>query len=67
MAEAVNRNEVQTLTRNGAQVVEVLGTKEYKYAHISGAMNLPLARLNQESASGLIRDRLVILYCYDYQ
>ena len=67
MAEAINRDELQTLAHNGAQIVEVLGTKEYEHAHIAGAINLPLAKLNRESASALIRDRMVILYCYDYQ
>jgi hypothetical protein len=32
MAEAINRDELQTLAHNGAQVVEVLGAKEYEYA-----------------------------------
>jgi hypothetical protein len=67
MAEGINRDEVQTLARNGAQVVEVLGAKEYEHAHIAGAINVPLAKLNRESASVLIRDRMVIVYCYDYQ
>jgi len=67
MAESVNRDELQTLVRNGAQVVEVLGTKEYQHAHIAGAINLPLTELNRQSVSVLIRDRMVIVYCYDYQ
>ena len=67
MSEAINRDELQTLAHNGAQVVEVLGTKEYEHAHIAGGINLPLATLNRETASALIRDRMVILYCYDYQ
>jgi rhodanese-related sulfurtransferase len=67
MAEAINRDELQNLAHNGAQVVEVLGAKEYEHAHIAGAINLPLAKLNRESASMLIRDRMVIVYCYDYQ
>ena len=67
MAEGINRDEVETLARNGAQVVEVLGAKEYEHAHIAGAINLPLAELNRERASVLNRDHMVILYCYDYQ
>jgi rhodanese-related sulfurtransferase len=66
MAEPVNRDDVQTLVHNGAQLVEVLGAKEYEHAHLSGALNLPLAKLNQESAALLVRDRMVILYCYDF-
>jgi rhodanese-related sulfurtransferase len=67
MADAVNRNEVQTLAHNGSLVLEVLDAKQYESAHIRGAVNLPLARLNRESASGLAQDRMVILYCYDFQ
>jgi len=67
MAEGINRDEVETLARNGAQVVEVLGAKEYEHAHIAGAINLPLTELNRQSVSVLIRDRMVIVYCYDYQ
>jgi rhodanese-related sulfurtransferase len=67
MVEPINRNELQTLARNGAQIVEVLGGREYEHAHIAGAINLPLATLNRETASALSRDRMVILYCYDYQ
>lgn len=67
MAEAVNRDEVQTLVRNGAQIVEVLGPKEYGYAHLPGAINIPLANLNRESATGLIHGRMTIVYCHDFQ
>jgi rhodanese-related sulfurtransferase len=67
MAEAITRDELQTLVHNGAQVVEVLGAKEYEHAHIAGAINLPLAKLNRETASALIGNRMVIPYCYDYQ
>jgi rhodanese-related sulfurtransferase len=67
MAEPVNREEVQTLVHNGAQLVEVLGTKEYEHAHLPRAINIPLAKLNRGTAEALIRDRIVILYCYDFQ
>jgi rhodanese-related sulfurtransferase len=67
MAEPVNRDELQTLVHNGAQVAEVLGSQEYNHAHIPGAINIPLVELNRHTAAGLIRDRMVILYCYDSQ
>ena len=67
MAEGINRDEVETLARNGAQVVEVLGAKEYEHAHIPQAINLPLAELDRESSTALVRDRMVIVYCYDSQ
>jgi rhodanese-related sulfurtransferase len=67
MAEPINREELQTLVHNGAQVVEVLGAKEYEHAHIPQAINLPLAELDRESSTALLRDRMVIVYCYDSQ
>ena len=67
MAETVNRDEVQTLVRNRAQLVEVLGPKEYGYAHLPQALNIPLADLNRQSASGLVHGRMTIVYCHDFQ
>jgi len=63
----VNRDEVQTLVSNGAQVVEVLGPKEYAYAHLPQAINIPLGDLNRESAAGLVHGRVTIVYCHDFQ
>ncbi|HEU4638647.1 MAG TPA: hypothetical protein VFS84_07320 [Candidatus Binatia bacterium] len=42
MAEKINRFEVQTLVKNGTQLVEVLGRKEYRWAHLPQAINIPL-------------------------
>ena len=67
MAEPVNREELQTLVHNRAQLVEVLGSQEYKHAHIPDAINIPLVELNRKTAAELIHDRIVILYCYDSQ
>lgn len=67
MAEPVNRDELQTLVHNGAQLVDVLGSEAYDQAHIPDAINIPLEELDRETAARLIRDRMVILYCYDLQ
>jgi rhodanese-related sulfurtransferase len=67
MPEPVSRDEVQTLVHNGAQLVEVLGAKEYAYAHLPQAINIPLAKLNRDAAAGLIHDRMIIVYCNDFQ
>jgi rhodanese-related sulfurtransferase len=67
MAEPVNRDELQTLVNNGAQVIEVLGRSEYEHAHIPDAMNIPLAELSSDAAAALIRERMIVLYCYDFQ
>lgn len=67
MPEKINRNEVQTLVKNGAQVVEVLGHKEYDQAHLPQAINIPLWEIDAETAAQLGKKSSVIVYCNDYQ
>ena len=67
MPEKINRNEVQTLVKNGAQIVEVLGHKEYEHAHLPQAINIPLWELDGESSAKLDKKTSVIVYCNDYQ
>jgi rhodanese-related sulfurtransferase len=67
MPDPVSREEVQTLTHNGALLVEVLGAKEYAQAHLPGAINIPLAKLNRETTANLILEKKpVVVYCHDY-
>jgi rhodanese-related sulfurtransferase len=65
----VEREEVQRLaTQERAQVVEVLPQPEYEWAHLSGAIHLPLKELDAERAAALLqRDRPVVVYCNDLQ
>ena len=67
MPESINRNEVQTLIKNGAQLVEVLGRSEFEWAHLPDAINIPLWHLKPETTAELKRDVSVIVYCNDYQ
>jgi rhodanese-related sulfurtransferase len=67
MPENINRNEVQTLVKNGAQVVEILGPKEYAWAHLPQAINIPLWHLKPDRTAELKRDASLIVYCNDYQ
>ncbi len=67
MPKGIDREEVQRLLRDGAQLVEVLGEDEYEAEHLPGAINIPLRRLDQEAAARLDRERPVVVYCYDYQ
>ena len=46
------------------QVVEVLGEKEYAWAHLPGALHLPLASLTQWPDS-VDPERPVVAYCHD--
>jgi rhodanese-related sulfurtransferase len=64
MPTAIGRDEVQRLTRRGAQLVEVLPPKEYEWAHLPGAMNVPLKDLG-DGGVPLDRARPVIVYCHD--
>lgn len=67
MPENVNRDELQTLVRNGAQLVEVLGTKEYEEAHLPGAVNIPLWKLDRKTTAELNKTRPIVVYCNDFQ
>lgn len=55
---------MSALTGAGAQLVEVLPADEYEWAHLPGAVNLPLKELDDRLAE-LDRSRPVIVYCHD--
>ena len=67
MPKSVDRQSVQRLIADGAQVVEVLPAEEYADAHIRGAINIPLKELTREGARALRPDRAIITYCADFQ
>lgn len=67
MPAPIERDQVQRLHEQGAQLVEVLPQAEYEDEHLPGAINIPLKTLDRETARQLDRDRPVIAYCYDYQ
>ena len=63
MPTSIAREDVQRLIREeAAQLVEVLPSQEYQDEHIEGAINLPLKRLNQDTAKHLDKARPVIVY-----
>ncbi|MFB4277310.1 MULTISPECIES: rhodanese-like domain-containing protein [unclassified Nonomuraea] len=66
MTHIIDREAVQDLlaTRD-AQLVEVLPEREYAWAHLPQAVNLPLRGLDR-SAGTLDRERPVIVYCHDW-
>jgi rhodanese-related sulfurtransferase len=61
----IDREEVQRLVREGAQLVEVLPREEYEEEHLPGAINIPLRKVDQEAPERLDRNRPVIVYCWD--
>jgi rhodanese-related sulfurtransferase len=57
--------ELHELMAAGAQVVEVMPRQDYEKLHLPGAISLPLAELNAETAGHLDRTRDVVVYCWD--
>ncbi len=64
MPAGIDRDELRRLTDQGAQLVEVLPADEYEWAHLPGAVNLPLKELDGGMAR-LDRSQPVIVYCHD--
>ena len=63
MPTSISRDEVQRLLQDErAQLVEVLPSREYDDEHIEGAINIPLKRLDRDSAGVLDRGRPVVVY-----
>jgi rhodanese-related sulfurtransferase len=65
MPTEIDRRQVQSLVKGGAQLVEVLPADEYEEDHLPGAISLPLRRLETEAVRQLDRTRPVIVYCWD--
>lgn len=65
MPQDVDREELQRLVGQGAQLVEVLPLEEYEEEHLPGAIHLPLRGIETDAGSLLDRRRPVIVYCWD--
>lgn len=68
MPQAIGIAELRELQRHeyGVQVVEVLPDEEYQWAHIPGALHLPLKHLDGYSVADLDQSRPVVAYCNDF-
>ena len=62
MPTSIDRDEVQRLMGEGAQLVEVLPPAMYEEMHLPAAVNIPLKDLNRDTTAKLERDRPVIVY-----
>jgi rhodanese-related sulfurtransferase len=62
MPAGIGRDQVAALTGADAQLVEVLPADEYQWAHLPGAVNLPLKELDDRLAE-LDRSRPVMSGC----
>jgi rhodanese-related sulfurtransferase len=58
-------DDLRELMARNAQVVEVLPREDYEKLHLPGAISLPLAELNAETAKRLDPGRDVVVYCWD--
>jgi len=64
MQTGIRRDELRELTGRQAQLVEVLPADDYEWAHLPGAVSLPLKELDARTGQ-LDRSRPVIVYCHD--
>lgn len=67
MPTPIERDDVQRLLAEGAQLVDVLPAGEYEDEHLPGAITIPLKTLDRETTRQLDRGRPIVVYCYDYQ
>jgi len=65
MPTQIDRNDVQRLVAEGAQLVEVLKPEEYEDEHLPAAISIPLRDVDSEATRLLDRNRPVIVYCWD--
>lgn len=66
MPTHADRHEVRRLLDEGAQLIEVLEEKQYRQAHLPGAVHLPAWEITAERAEAdLDRSRPVVAYCFD--
>ena len=63
MVTAIDRIELlRLIEEEHAEIVDVLPAPEYAESHVPGAINMPLKRLDAESASVVSRDKPVVVY-----
>ena len=65
MPKTIDRDEVQKLVAQGAQLVENLPLEEYRDEHLPGAIHLPLRKIETDARKALDPARPVIVYCWD--
>lgn len=67
MRRIVDRNDIQRMSAEGAQLVNVLPEEEFESEHIAGSRSLPLTKLDASTVTALDPELPVIVYCWDYQ
>jgi rhodanese-related sulfurtransferase len=66
MPTRIDRDEVQRLMLEGAQLVDVLPRADYEELHLAGAVSIPLRELDARTANVLDPSAPVITYCNDF-
>ncbi|PYM86701.1 MAG: hypothetical protein DME09_01920 [Candidatus Rokuibacteriota bacterium] len=67
MPKVIDRHGTLNLVEQGAQLVDVLGAREYEAEHLPSAINIPLKTFDRETTKRLDSRRPLIVYCHDYQ
>lgn len=67
LPKIIDKDDVQRLITEGAQLVEVLPAAEFEEQHIPGAINIPLKQMDRTTVAQLDRQQPVITYCHDYE
>ena len=65
MFKNASRDDVRRLVDDGAQLVEVLESRQYRAAHLPGAVHIPAWELTRDRVEELDRTRPVVVYCFD--
>lgn len=65
----VSLEQAKTMVDSGAMVIDVRGTKQFAFQHISGALLLPLdmLRVGIPLSFDVTKDTSIIVYCNDGQ
>ena len=65
MPTSVDRQQVQGLIDRGATLVEVLEERQFRAAHLPGAVHIPGSDLTEDRVADLDRSRPIVVYCFD--
>ena len=60
----ISVEEAKKLVADGkAIIIDVRGTDSYKMKHVKGALDFPLAKMQEGDFKGLPKDKRIIAYC----
>jgi rhodanese-related sulfurtransferase len=66
MPTGIEREQMQRVVAEGAQLVEVLPKEEFDEQHLPGAIHIPLRSIDTDVVRArLTLERPVVVYCWD--